>query len=345
MSSCPAVGPAAPRRDCGPVSRRPGAIAIGDRDMTAPMRAMAASIVAGAAFPTAAARAGARSPIPVSPEEQPRYPEGDAATPIGRDTMRYEIAGTVMQTVSIDLDRGESVFSQTHAMAWMTDGIAMATHTGGGFFAGLRRAATGGSLFITDYTADGRGQVAFAPRFPGRILPFELRPGETLICRKETFLCAQAGVSVDIAFQQRLGAGLFAGEGFILQRITGPGTVFLDLSGEVIEKTLGVGERLRVHAGHIGIQEPAVATDIQMVRGFRNILFGGEGLFLATLTGPGRIWLQSMPILNLAEEIARHLPSGESGGTRVGSGVGAALGGGAAGAAIGGILGGLFGNE
>ena len=116
-------------------------------------------------------------------------------------------------------------------------------------------------------------------------------------------------MTLDIALQQRLGAGFFAGEGFILQRVTGPGTVFLDLSGEVIEKTLAPGERLRVHAGHIGMQEPTVSTDIQMVRGFRNILFGGEGLFLATLTGPGKIWLQSMPILNLAEEIARHLPS------------------------------------
>jgi uncharacterized protein (AIM24 family) len=141
--------------------------------------------------------------------------------------------------------------------------------------------------------------------------------------------------------QQRLGAGLFAGEGFILQRVTGPGTVFLDLSGEVVEKTLGPGERLRVHAGHIGMQEPSVSTDIQMVRGFRNILFGGEGLFLATLTGPGKIWLQSMPILNLAEEIARHMPSGEGRSSNVGSMVG----GGAAGAVLGGLLGGMLGNE
>lgn len=257
--------------------------------------------------------------------------------------MRYEISGTVMQTVSIDLDRGERIFSQTHAMAWMSDGIDMDTHTGGGLFAGLKRAMGGGSLFITEYSAEQSGHVAFAPRFPGKILPIKLAPGQSLICRKETFLCAEASVTLDIALQQRLGAGVFAGEGFILQRVTGPGTVFLDLSGEVIEKVLAPGERLRVHAGHIGIQEPTVSTDIQMVRGFRNMLFGGEGLFLATLTGPGRIWLQSMPILNLAEEIARHLPSGE--GSRGGSNVGAALGGGAAGAALGGLLGGIFGNE
>jgi uncharacterized protein (TIGR00266 family) len=257
--------------------------------------------------------------------------------------MKYEISGTVMQTVSIDLDRGETLVSQTHAMAWMSDGIAMDTHTGGGVFAGLRRAMTGGSLFITEYSAQTEGHVAFAPRFPGQILAVPLASGQSLICRKETFLCAERSVSLEIAFQQRFGAGLFAGEGFILQRVTGPGTVFLDLSGEVIEKTLRPGERLRVHAGHIGMQEPSVSTDIQMVRGFRNVLFGGEGLFLATLTGPGKVWLQSMPIMNLAEEIARHMPSG--GETARGSGMGAALGGGATGAVIGGLLGGILGNE
>jgi len=255
--------------------------------------------------------------------------------------VRYDISGSVMQTVSIDLARGETIYAQTHAMAWMSDGITMDTHTGGGLFAGLKRAMSGGSLFITEYSAEQAGHVAFAPRFPGQILPVALATGQSLICRKETFLCAEKSVSLEIALQQRLGAGFFAGEGFILQRVTGPGTVFLDLSGEVVQKTLGPGERLRVHAGHIGMQEPSVSTDIQMVRGFRNILFGGEGLFLATLTGPGKIWLQSMPILNLAEEIARHLPSGEARGGNVGSMVG----GGAAGAVLGGLLGGMLGNE
>ncbi|WBO22800.1 TIGR00266 family protein [Sphingomonas abietis] len=255
--------------------------------------------------------------------------------------MRYEVSGTTMQTVSIDLEAGERLYSQPHSMAWMSETIAMQTHTGGGLFAGLRRAMSGGGLFITEFTAERAGHIAFAPRFPGQILPFRLAAGQSLVCRKETFLCAEQSVTLDIAFQQRLGAGFFAGEGFILQRVTGPGTVFLDLSGEVIEKQLSPGERLLVHAGHIGLQEPSVATDIRMMRGFRNILFGGEGLFLATLTGPGKIWLQSMPILNLAEEIARYLPSsGERGGS-----VAPIVGTGAAGAVVGGILGGIFGNE
>ncbi len=252
--------------------------------------------------------------------------------------MRYEITGTTMQTVAIDLARGERLFSQTATMAWMSDGIRMDTHTGGGLFAGLKRAVSGGGLFVTEFSADDDGHVAFAPRFPGQIVAVQLVTGQTLNCRKETFLCAESSVTLDIAFQQRLGAGFFAGEGFVMQRVTGPGMVFLDLSGEVVEKTLSPGERLFVHAGHIGIQEPTVDIDIRMMRGFRNILFGGEGLFLATLTGPGKVWLQSMPIINLAEEVARYLPRGGEGGGRGGN-VGTAIGA----TAIGGLLGSVFG--
>ena len=249
--------------------------------------------------------------------------------------MRYEINGTTMQTVSIDLARGETLYSQTASMAWMSDGIRMDTHTGGGLMAGLKRMVSGGGLFITEFTAEMDGNIAFAPRFPGQIMAVPLAAGQSLICRKETFLCAERSVALDIFFQQRLGAGFFAGEGFILQRVTGPGTVFLDLSGEVVEKTLAAGERLLVHAGHIGMQDPSVQVSIQMLRGFRNVLFGGEGLFLATLTGPGRVWLQSMPIINLAEEIGRYLPQ-RDGGSSSGPVAG--------GAALGGILGGLLGD-
>ena len=254
--------------------------------------------------------------------------------------MRYDITGTTMQTVSIDLAAGERLYSQTATMAWMSDGIRMDTHTGGGILAGLKRAVGGGGLFVTEFIADGDGYVAFAPRFPGQIVAVQLVTGQSLNCRKETFLCAESSVTLDIAFQQRLGAGFFAGEGFVMQRVTGPGMVFLDLSGEVVEKTLSPGERLFVHAGHVGLQEPTVDIDIRMMRGFRNILFGGEGLFLATLTGPGKVWLQSMPIINLAEEIARYLPRGDGGG-RGGGNVGTAIGG----AAVGGLLGSLFGGD
>ena len=255
--------------------------------------------------------------------------------------MRYEVTGTTMQTVSIDLAQGESLYSQTASMAWMSPSIRMDTHTGGGIFAGIKRALAGGGIFITEFTAESSGHIAFAPRFPGQIVPVTLAPGQALICRKETFLCAEKTVELEIAFQQRLGAGFFAGEGFIMQKVTGPGTVFLDLSGEVVEKTLAPGEQLLVHAGHVGMQEPSVDIDIKMMRGFRNVLFGGEGLFLATLTGPGKIWLQSMPIMNLAEEIGRYLPLGQgergSTGSLLGAGVGMA--------AVGGILGSIIGDS
>ncbi len=244
-----------------------------------------------------------------------------------------------MQTVAIDLEPGEVIFSQTNSMCWMNDAIEMNTHTGGGFFSGIKRSLGGGSFFITDFTARGEGHVAFAPRFPGTILPVVLQEGQSLVCRRETFLCAQKSVTLEIAWQKRLGVGFFGGEGFVLQKVTGPGTVFLDLSGEVVEKVLAPGERLLVHAGHVGIMDPTVNFDIQMVSGFKNILFGGEGLFLATLTGPGRVALQSMPIMNLAEEIGRYLP-GPSEGASSGS-----FGGAAAAAAVGGILGGLFGGS
>ena len=253
--------------------------------------------------------------------------------------MKYELSGTVMQTVAIDLAPGEVVFSQTNSMCWMNDAIEMNTHTGGGFFAGLKRRLGGGSFFVTDFTARGEGHVAFAPRFPGTIMPVSLADGQSLICRKETFLCAEKTVKLEIAWQKRLGAGFFGGEGFILQKLTGPGTVFLDLSGEVVEKDLAPGERLLVHAGHVGVMDPTVGFDIQMVRGFKNILFGGEGLFLATLTGPGHVALQSMPIMNLAEEIGRYLPKSSD------TSSSGSIGGAATAAAVGGILGGLFGSS
>jgi uncharacterized protein (TIGR00266 family) len=256
--------------------------------------------------------------------------------------MRYEITGTVMQTVAIDLDAGESVYSQTNTMCWMNDAVDMNTHTGGGFWAGLQRSFGGGTFFVTDFTARGAGHAAFAPRFPGTIVAAELQAGQSLICRKESFLVAQKSVTFETAWQRSFGAGFFGGDGFILQKVTGPGVVWIDLSGELVERDLKPGERLLVHAGHVGMFEPSVGFDIQMVKGFKNILFGGEGLYLATLTGPGHIWLQSMPILNLAEEIARYMPAR---GSDTGANSNANLATGAAIGVAGSLLGGLLGGD
>jgi uncharacterized protein (TIGR00266 family) len=253
--------------------------------------------------------------------------------------MRYEISGAIMQTLAIDLAPGEVVYSQTNTMCWMNDAVEMNTTTGGGILTGLMRTLSGGSLFVTDFTARGNGHVAFAPRFPGTIMPVQLASGQSLICRKETFLCAEKSVALEIAWQQRIGAGFFGGQGFILQKVSGPGTVFLDLSGEIVERNIADGERLLVHAGHVGVMDPTIQFDIQLVPGFKNILFGGEGLFLATLTGPGHVALQSMPIMNLAEEIARYLPTQTDVKTPGSVGSSVAVG------AIGGIIGGLLGGR
>jgi len=227
--------------------------------------------------------------------------------------MQHQIMGTTLQSLEILLEPGEMVFSQTHQMAWMNDAIAMDTNTAGGALKGLLRSLSGGSLFVTHFTAtSGQGLVAFCPRFPGTIVARQLQDGEVLVCRKETFLVAESTVQVDIFFRQQLGSGVFGGEGFILQKITGPGWVFLDLSGEIVEKTLQPGERLQVHAGHVGVQDLSVQFGITRIKGFKNMLFGGDGIFLATLTGPGKVLLQSMPVMNLAEEIAKYIPSKSS---------------------------------
>jgi uncharacterized protein (TIGR00266 family) len=226
--------------------------------------------------------------------------------------MKHVIHGTTLQSLEIQLNPGEAVYSQTHQMAWMTEHIHMETSTGGGFLKGLLRSFSGASLFLTQFAAGNTpGMVAFCPRFPGAMIARNLAPGESLVCRKESFLCAETTVTLDVFFRQQFGGGLFGGEGFILQKVTGPGWVYLDLSGEIVEKTLQVGEVLKVHVGHVAVQDPGVEFGIQMIQGFRNVLFGGDGLFLATLRGPGRIILQSMPIVDLAEEIMRHVQAPE----------------------------------
>jgi uncharacterized protein (TIGR00266 family) len=218
-----------------------------------------------------------------------------------------------MKSLEIQLQAGEMIYSQTHQMAWMSSNIKMETNTGGGIMKGLMRGLSGGSIFVTHFTAEQHGgSVCFCPRFPGTIISRELASGETLICRKESFLCATASISLDVFIRKQIGSGIFGGEGFILQKVKGPGQVFLDLSGEIVEKTLAAKEKLLVHAGHVGVQEASVGFDIQLIPGFKNILFGGNGLFVAVLTGPGKVILQSMPIANLAEEIFRHGATGTS---------------------------------
>ena len=227
--------------------------------------------------------------------------------------MEHYITGTVMQTLDIRLKAGESIFTESGGMAWMTGDVEMSTDTRGGLLKGLGRSLAGESLFMTSYHCrSGVAMVVFTPESPGRILAFSLAAGQSLICQKDSFMCAEESVNLEMHFRKRLGAGLFGGEGFILQKVTGPGWAFMEIAGEIAEYTLAAGQVMQVDPGHIALYEPSVDYTIDRVKGVKNILFSGEGLFLASLRGPGKIWLQSMPLANLASKLARYLPTAKS---------------------------------
>lgn len=224
--------------------------------------------------------------------------------------MDYKISGTVMESVDIHLKQGESIYSESGGMAWMRGIFEMDTNTRGGLGAGLGRMLAGESLFLTTYTCKSPdGLITFTPEVPGKVIAVPLTAGQEIICQKDAFMCAEESVSIEMFFRKRLGAGLFGGEGFILQKISGPGTAFVEIPGEVRKIELGPGESMKVDPGHIAMFEPTVDYDIAAVKGIKNVLFAGEGLFLATLKGPGNVWLQSLPLANLALKLARYMPS------------------------------------
>jgi uncharacterized protein (TIGR00266 family) len=222
------------------------------------------------------------------------------------DLIDYKIFGDDIQLVEIELDPGEGVRAEVGTMTYMDSSIEMQTGTGGGLLKGLKRAVTGESFFITTFLNNGRGKskIAFAAPYPGKIIPLDLNQhGGRFLCQKDSFLCAAQGTEIEVAFTKRLGAGLFGGEGFILQSLEGDGLTFVHAGGTIIERTLAAGETLRVDTGCLVAFNPSVDYDIQMVSGFKNVLFGGEGLFLAKLTGPGLVYLQSLPLSRLAGRI------------------------------------------
>ena len=233
------------------------------------------------------------------------------------DIIDHTIYGDDMQLVEVELDQGEGVRAEAGTLTYMEAGIEMQTSTGGGVFKGLKRAITGESFFITTFlnTAGGKSKVAFAAPYPGKIIPINLNDfGGRIICQKDSFLCAAQGIEIEIAFTKRLGAGVFGGEGFILQRLEGDGMAFVHAGGTIVEKDLVAGETLRVDTGCLVAFNESVDYDIKFIGGFTNALFGGEGLFLATLTGPGKVYLQSLPFSRLADRVlasARFQQTGE----------------------------------
>ncbi len=225
--------------------------------------------------------------------------------------MRYSIQGTLFPAVSVELDEGESVYSEAGNMSWMSENVRFDTSTRGGLLEGIKRRFAGESVFLNTFICEeGTGVVTFSSEFPGKVVTVEISPGKELICQKDAFMCATQEVELRMHFRKRLGAGLFGGEGFILQRLSGSGTAFVELAGEVIETDLKPGEKLLIDPGHIAMYEPSVDFDIQLVRGFKNVLLGGEGVFLATLVGPGRVWLQTLPVEDLMQTLRKHTAGG-----------------------------------
>jgi uncharacterized protein (TIGR00266 family) len=248
------------------------------------------------------------------------------------DVVDYRIEGEDVQFVEVELDPGEACVAEAGAMMYMTAGIQMDTIFGdgsgqqkkgimGALLGAGKRVLTGESLFMTVFSAHGTGKerVAFAAPYPGRILVMDLPElGGELVCQKDSFLCAAKGVAISIAFQKKIGVGLFGGEGFIMQRLQGDGLCFVHAGGMLTEMQLGPGETLRVDTGCLVALQPSVGYDVQFVGGIKTALFGGEGLFFATLTGPGRVWLQSLPLSRMADRIYKAAP--QTGGSRKGEG-------------------------
>lgn len=223
--------------------------------------------------------------------------------------MNYTIEGGTLPTAIIRLDAGETILSEVGARTWSRGPIATETKAEGGVGKSLGRMFTGESLFMSRYTAQGPSEIAFSSSFPGSIIARTLNPGESIVCQKTAFLCATAGVELAMHFQKKLGAGFFGGEGFIMQRVTGPGLVFLEVDGYCKEYDLVPGEQLICDTGVLAVMDASCQLDIQMVKGVKNMIFGGEGLFDTVITGPGKVYLQTMTVPKLAKLMIPFLPS------------------------------------
>ena len=235
------------------------------------------------------------------------------------DRIDYDLVGGDMQAVVITLDPGEAVRAEVGAMMFMDSSIQMQTSTGGGVMKGLKRIFSGENFFITSFTNEGAGQarVGFSSPYPGKIVPLDLS-GSPYLCQRDAYLCSAEGIEISVAFTKKLGAGFFGGEGFVLQRLEGDGLAFIHAGGTIIQKDLGAGESVRVDTGCLVAFEPTVDYSIQFVGGVKTAFFGGEGLFLARLEGPGRVYLQTLPFSRMADRVMAASRAGRSESTRGG---------------------------
>lgn len=225
-----------------------------------------------------------------------------------KEIMDVNIRGTTLQVADVQLNQGESVYTESGGMAWMSSNIEMDSNMRGGLGGMFGRVFTGESLFMTNYTcSEGVGIVSFCNEFPGKIIPLELDGSKEILCQRDAFMFAEQSIELKTHFRKRLGRGFFGGEGFVLQKIQGTGKAYLELAGEITEYELQEGQTLKVDTGYIAAFESSVNFDITRVKGMKNALFSGEGFFLSTLSGPGKVWLQSMPLSNLASKIRPYI--------------------------------------
>lgn len=225
--------------------------------------------------------------------------------------MQYQIKGETLPVVICQLEAGEKMITEGGAMSWMSPNMLMETSTNGGIGKAFGRMFSGESIFQNIYTSQGgKGLIAFASSFPGSIKAFQISPGNEMVFQKSAFLAAEAGVELSIHFHKKLGSGIFGGEGFILQRVSGYGTVFAEFDGHLVEYELQAGQQIVIDTGHLAAMTPSCQMDIQTVKGVKNIVFGGEGIFNTLITGPGRVWLQTMPISNVAGVLRPYIPTG-----------------------------------
>lgn len=224
--------------------------------------------------------------------------------------MKYQIQGETLPVVICQLEGGEKMITEGGAMSWMSPNMLMETTTNGGIGKAFGRAFSGEKMFQNVYTAQGgTGMIAFASSFPGSIKAFEIMPGNEMIFQKSAFLASEAGVKLSVHFHKKLSSGLFGGEGFILQKVSGRGIVFAEFDGHVVEYELQAGQQIVVDTGHLAAMTAGCQMEIKSVPGVKNMLFGGEGIFNTVISGPGRIWLQTMPISNVAGAIRPYIPT------------------------------------
>jgi|SRR5579871_1058225 len=233
--------------------------------------------------------------------------------------MQHEIKGGTTPILEITLSPGDELIAESGELAWMTGPVQLATSTGAGqqksgFLGAAKRAIGGGTFFMTSYTvSQGTGSVVFAAKAPGEIKPIQVGGGQEYVVHRHGFVCCEPGVELNLHMQQKIGAGLFGGAGFILQRLSGQGLAFVEMTGDVVEIDLAAGDELRVHPGHVALFEASISVDLTTVPGIKNKVFGGDGLFLARLTGTGKVWLQSISMAALAAAIQPYLETGNSG--------------------------------